>query len=209
MIAVIVLFQASQSLFGCPSVVLAHPRNSFAKISEQLLLRDAADCCEVRVERDIPDVVQTAENVDLSELAHAREKHELQIIIVGLHHAVKIVEHTAVGRLQPVVAAYIGHRTIILIDENYHPLAGEAGDLPDYLVKAGIGRVCLQRQPVLLLTAVQSLTESACKIFPGSISTAGEVEVQHGICSPLARLESVNGQAAEEYAVATEILFHG
>ena len=91
----------------------------------QLALRVAADGGEAGVQRDVRQVVQPGEQVDLRELGDAGEEHEADVGVAGLEGAVQPAQKVAVGagdfgRRRDVVH----DRLVVLVHQHRDAAAG-------------------------------------------------------------------------------------
>jgi len=119
MIAVVLRLKLLQSLFKHPFAPLAQFIDALAEIVHKFLSGDSAYRRIVRMERDVNQVVQTAENVDLPDFANACQEHELQVVLIGLHHSVEVVERPAVGALQFRLVVDVHYRAVILVNQDH------------------------------------------------------------------------------------------
>ena len=107
----------------------------------QFFSRDTADTRILSRQRNILNIIQSAEYVDLAQLAHACQKHELQIFLVGLHHTVEVMKNLAVQLLQFRFVVNVDNRAVILVDKYDYRLSGTVVNVRQKLIEAPIGRV--------------------------------------------------------------------
>lgn len=138
MIAVILYLELLQCFFGRPSPLLSQIFDSLLEIVLQFLGGDSADGGISRVERDVGYVVQSAEDVDLAQFAHACEEDELQAVGVGFHHAVEVMQSLAVGGHKLRMVRHVHHRTVVLVDQHHHLLAGLLENISYQLVETPV-----------------------------------------------------------------------
>ena len=140
----------------------------------QFVIGVSADGCAAGVERDVLQVVQPGEEVDLRELAHAGQHQEADVRVAGLERPVETAEEVAVGAGDLGLAQVVEDRLVGLVHEHH--------DAPTVLVPQSLDQV---RQTVRRRVAVEGDARPACR---------GREALDHGSPQPLRRGEVAVGE---------------
>ena len=86
----------------------------------QVILRVAADGGVAWIETDVPQVVETREQADLREHAHAGDEDEADMLGAVLDDAVEPAQVIPVGSRKIGIVEHVEDRLVVLVDQNDH-----------------------------------------------------------------------------------------
>ena len=187
MVAVILLLQPLLHLFRRTAVVHRHVGNGLREVAVDLFLRDAAQRLVTSVHADVLRLVETAEHAHLRELRHARQQHELQMLVCHLEYRVKGFQHVAVMLLQHRVnVEHVQNRFVVLVDKDHGatPRLLMGGFEHSLKTSSQVQPVWFRSQTVVGFPACHIAVQTFLQCVRFCEVTAIEVQMKHRINVP-------------------------
>ena len=107
MVSIVTILELGIAFFLAQPVGFGHFPDAFIETGMEVVLGDAADVHVAVVHRDVLEVVEAAEDAELSEFGDSGQEAEADFAVAGLHHAVETLQAAAVGFPECFVARRI------------------------------------------------------------------------------------------------------
>ena len=206
-VAVILLLQPLLHLPGRAAVVRGHVGNGLREVAVYLVLRDAAQRLVASVHADILRLVEAAEHAHLRELRHARQQHELQVLVRRLEHGVEGLEHVAVPVFERGVhIEHVQYRLVVFVDEHHGPASRLLVGGTEHMAETEPQSQLFVRYQAVHPFPPFHIVAQHCFQLPGIAEHSPiEIHMKHGMHGPF-RLQPFHGQPAEQLPAAQVIV---
>ena len=184
MIAVVVGFEQGHGALGVRAVFPSKFLYSLLEICGELGLCDAADCGIFAVERDVAEVVQTAEDGHLAEAADAGQHREADIPVEVLDVDVDGFEQQPVG----FAPFHVVHRrddgVVIFVDEDNHGSTVFLVCRPDDIIEPG-WKICrFDRYTIFFFPNLELIVENIIQAGLFGRTVFGQTERKDSVWLP-------------------------
>ena len=205
MITVILPFQRMADLLRHHAIGHCEGLNAFPEIGMQFIFRNAANGRIFPIHGDILQVVQIAENADMTETAHSCKEREADVRVLRLQHTKESLEGIAISIVQFLAVDGTQQGLVVFIYQNHHLLARLFTGTPDN-VKETLFRCrrVIGFQAIVFFPTRQMFVQLGTERILILIITGIQVQVQHGISFPL-RLQPFQRQAFKQLFLTQEI----